>query len=194
MKTVRRGEKMTEVDFESCISMLQSGDMEGLRIIYVEYSKMIYSAVLNVTHNSHAAEDVTSEFFLKLKKAASVYRKGSGHKKWLITAARNLAIDHIRKSRHEISIEAGGGDDESHPLSEIPDNTDVESSVSARMDAKSMLAVLNDAEREIVDLKIYCELTFSEISDVLHIPIGTAAWRYNAAVKKLKKIYGEVLV
>lgn len=184
---------MTENDFEQCISKLNSNDMSGLRQIYEEYSRMIYSAVYSVCRDPHAAEDVTSEFFLKLKKAAAVYRSGSGHRKWLLTAARNLAIDYLRKNKHEISMTDISGDEESHPLSDIPDKTDVEKDVSSDMTARDMLAKLNDAEREIVNLKIYCELTFSEISDVLHIPIGTAAWRYNTAVKKLKKLYGEVL-
>ena len=56
-----------------------------------------------------------------------------------------------------------------------------------------MLDSLSADQREIVHLKIYCELTFAEISDVLQIPIGTAAWRYQSAVKKLRKLYGEVL-
>ena len=56
-----------------------------------------------------------------------------------------------------------------------------------------MLDALSADQREIVHLKIYCELTFAEISDVLQIPIGTAAWRYQSAVKKLRKLYGEVL-
>ena len=55
-----------------------------------------------------------------------------------------------------------------------------------------MLEALNDSQREIVHLKIYCGLTFYEISEVLQIPLGTVTWRYQSAVKKLRKLYGEV--
>ena len=70
---------------------------------------------------------------------------------------------------------------------------DTEENVSSDMAVQQMLDALSADQREIVHLKIYCELTFAEISDVLQIPIGTAAWRYQSAVKKLRKLYGEVL-
>ncbi len=168
--------------------------MQGLREIYEEYGKMIYSAALQICRSHQTAEDVTSEFFLKLKKAASVYKEGSGHKKWLLTAARNLTIDFLRKSKREIPMSMQGGDDENHPISEIPDNADTEEKVTSAADAAQMLMQLNETEREIVNLKIYCELTFAEIADVLHIPVGTAAWRYQSAVKKLRKLYKEVRI
>lgn len=168
--------------------------MLGLKEIYEEYGKMIYSVALQICRSPQTAEDVTSEFFLKLKKAASVYREGLGHKKWLIASARNLTIDYLRKSSREIPMSAQGGDEESHPLSDIPDSADTEEKVTSDMNATELLMRLNESEREIVNLKIYCGLTFAEIAGLLHIPIGTAAWRYQSAVKKLRKLCGEVRI
>ena len=75
----------------------------------------------------------------------------------------------------------------------MADTADTEENVSSDLAVQQMLDSLSADQREIVHLKIYCELTFAEISDVLQIPIGTAAWRYQSAVKKLRKLYGEVL-
>lgn len=191
---------MTEEKFAGCISMLVQGDMQGLKDIYEDYGKMIYSAALQICRNPQTAEDVTSEFFLKLKKAASVYREGMGHKKWLLTAVRNLTVDHLRKQNREIPMSAQGGEFEgdqsyeSHPLSDIPDSADTEETVTSEMNAAELLMRLNVTEREVVNLKIYCGLTFAEIAQVLNIPQGTAAWRYQSAIKKLKKIYEEVRI
>ena len=74
---------MSENNFVGCLSQLCGGDMQGLRQIYEEYCPMIYSSVLQICKSPHLAEDITSEFFLRLKKAAAVYRKGLGHKKYL---------------------------------------------------------------------------------------------------------------
>lgn len=185
---------MTEEKFSRCISEILGGDMNGLKEIYIEYGKMIYSAALQICRSPQTAEDVTSEFFLKLKKAASVYREGIGHKKWLAASARNLAIDHLRRQKHEILMSVQAGDDESHPLSEVPDSTDIEGSVTSDMNAVRLLMTLGENEREVVNLKVYCGFTFSEIADLLKIPIGTAAWRYQSAIKKLRKLYGEVQI
>lgn len=183
---------MTEGYFAQCASLIKQGDMRGLKEIYVEYGKMIYSAAYGVCKNRQTAEDVTSEFFLKLKSAVSVYREGLGHKKWLLASAKNLAIDHIRRQSREIPVNVQGGDEESHPLSELSDGTDTEETVTSELSAKQLLEALSGEKREIVHLKIYCGLTFAEISDLLQIPAGTAAWRYNSAIKELRRLYEEV--
>ncbi len=181
---------MTESSFSDCLSILCSGDMQGLRKIYEEYYPMIYSSVVQICKSRHLAEDITSEFFLRLKKAASVYRKGLGHKKWLLISARNLAVDFIRKQSREIP--SFGSEEENDSFSEIADKADTEETVSSDMTVSHMLDALNEDQREIVYLKIYCCLTFSEISEVLQIPMGTVSWRYQSAIKKLRKLYGEV--
>lgn len=66
--------------------------IQGLKAIYEEYGKMIYSSALKICRDPHTAEDVTSEFFLKLRSAASVYKEGLGHKKWLLISVRNPCI------------------------------------------------------------------------------------------------------
>ena len=181
---------MTENNFVGYLSQLCGGDMQGLRQIYEEYCPMIYSSVLQICKSPHLAEDITSEFFLRLKKAAAVYRKGLGHKKWLLISARNLAVDFIRRQSREIP--SSGGEQEEDAFSDIADSADTEEKVSSDISVRQMLEALNDNQREIVHLKIYCGLTFSEISDVLQIPLGTVTWRYQSAVKKLRKLYGEV--
>ncbi len=184
---------MTEREFSRSIAAVQQGDMQGLKTIYEEYGKQVYAAALQICRDHQTAEDVTSEFFLKLKKAASVYREGMGHKKWLFTAVRNLTVDVLRRQRRELPMSAQGGDD-IHPMSEIPDSADIEETVTSDISAVSLLQRLDDREREIVNLKVFSGLTFAEIASILKIPPGTAAWRYRTAIGKLRKIYEEVRI
>lgn len=183
---------MTESSFAQNVALITHGDMQGLRAIYEEYGKMIYSSVLRICRDPHTAEDVTSEFFLRLKTAASVYKEGLGHKKWLLISARNLTFDILRRQRREMPSSVTGGDEESHPLSEIPDSTDAEETVTSGLTAEQLLSKLSEEQRNVVHLKVYCGLTFAEIADVLNIPAGTAAWRYSQGIKKLRKLYEEV--
>ena len=48
------------------------------------------------------------------------------------------------------------------------------------------LARLSDDLREIVELKIYADLTFREISEVTGLPQGTVATRYRSALEKMR--------
>ena len=48
------------------------------------------------------------------------------------------------------------------------------------------LARLSDDQCEIVELKIYANLTFREISEVTGLPQGTVATRYRSAMEKMR--------
>jgi RNA polymerase sigma-70 factor (ECF subfamily) len=52
--------------------------------------------------------------------------------------------------------------------------------------AAASLARLSQELREIVELKIYADLTFREISAVTGLPQGTVATRYRAALEKMR--------
>ena len=47
--------------------------------------------------------------------------------------------------------------------------------------------MLNDNEREVIQLKIVADMTFKEIAQLLNTPMGTITWRYQNAIKKLRR-------
>ncbi len=96
---------MTEAEFERCIKRICQGDQMGLKDIYVDYLPYIYRVVYGIVGNKENAEDITSDFFVKLWSLAPKYQPGNGHKGYLATIARNMAIDHMRKCRREIPVE-----------------------------------------------------------------------------------------
>lgn len=181
---------MTESRFERLILLIKQGDRQGLREIYDEYGKMIFSAALSVAGNRHDAEDITSDFFIKLwEKLADTYKFGGGHKRWLVAAARNCAIDYLRRNGREVlSLD---DDDEDSPH-DIADNTDAENTVIGDMTVREALCTLSVSEREIVNMKLFADLTFDDIAKTLGKPLGTVAWKYRTALKKLERCIKEV--
>ena len=173
---------MEEKQFHACMKKIKAGDKMALHEIYEKYIGYIYSVVFQVVLNKEDAEDITSEFFIKLWKLADTYRSGSGHRAWMATIARNMAIDLLRKNKREVLTEDFGDF--------IPDNAsddDVEGEVLADMSLRAALDTLKPGEREIVNMKIMGELTFQEIADILKQPLGTVTWRYQNAIKKLRR-------
>jgi len=172
---------MNDRQFEGNIGRILENDREGLREIYEEYCPMIYSVVMEILHNREDAEDVTSEFFIRLWDIAGTYRAGNGHRAWMITIAHNLAIDYIRKKKRE------------QPAAEIfddPQNGQLscEDRLCHRLSLEQALMTLKEEERQIVNLKIMGELTFREIAVLLKKPQGTVAWCYRTALRKLKEV------
>lgn len=189
--------------FDRCMERMKQGDKEALKEIYVAYSGFLFHFILGILGNRENAEDVTSEFFIKLWDIADKYVPGTGHRAWLGRIARNMAIDFLRSRKREIPYDTGEREFEALAASDDgtkesgktgsgygseSDNRDAtaEEAVS-NLTVKEALDRLKPAEREIVHLKIIGDITFEEISNLLEIPMGTVTWRYREAIKKLRR-------
>lgn len=175
---------MDDRQFAACMARIKESDKNALHEIYDEYVGYIYSIVLYVVQNQEDAEDVTSEFFIKLWKLADTYQSGTGHKSWMGTIARNMAIDLLRKKKREILTEDFVDSD----MDNASDDN-IEQEVISDISLVEALNKLKQSEREIINLKIMGEMTFKEIAETLLIPIGTVTWRYQNAINKLRR-YG----
>lgn len=180
---------MGEEQFNACIQSILDGDRKGLRQIYDAYLPYIYQIVLGIVGQKEDAEDITSDFFIKLWQNASSYKKGNGHKGYMATIARNMAIDFLRKHKREQLESFTVTDEDESPTKEYESSDNVEEQVIEDVSLQEALATLKEPERIVVDMKILSEMTFQEISDILHVPLGTITWRYREAIKKLRR-YG----
>lgn len=174
----REGITVTEARFDECIRALNRGDKNGLKEVYEEYVSYIYGIVRALLHNKEEAEDITSDFFIRLWEKSDTYKPGGGHKGWMATIARNMAVDYIRKHKRE---------EFSETVSDRESEENVEHQVLADISINEALDTLKESERKVVHLKIMGELTFKEIAEILEQPMGTVTWHYNQAIKKLRR-------
>lgn len=195
---------MTEARFEQCIRRMNEGDKEGLKEIYEEYVPYIYGIVWQMLKNKENAEDITSEFFIRLWDKSDKYKAGNGHRGWMATIARNMAVDFIRKHRREELTDLLTGREEDtqdrygqtqlsqaviavQGLEEGSADSQVEQEVLEGISIREALEQLNEKERIVVHMKIMGEMTFKEISQALDTPMGTVQWRYREAINKLRR-------
>ena len=195
---------MSEEQFNTLMKQLAAGNTEALREIYEAYMKLIYSVCLNVLHQKEAAEDVSSDFFIRLMKSAATFDGRGHHKTWMVTIAKNMCIDYLRKNSHEVvsfdapvgagSSQAGGhssdstqGDAGASFGERIADKENVEEKALNSFTIETALKLLTENEKEIIDLKLSGGMTFKEISEYLQIPQGTVSWHYNEAIKKMRR-------
>ncbi|MBD5500859.1 MAG: RNA polymerase sigma factor [Lachnospiraceae bacterium] len=186
---------MNDQQFEKAVARMVQGDKTGLKEIYESYIGYIYRIIFEVLQNKENAEDVTSDFFIKLWDRADQFKPGNGHKGYLATMARNMAIDYIRKHRKEEltamlqDIEAGPEEEESSNkyFSKEETESEVEQNVIQNVTIQEALDRLKPSERQIVSLKVLGEMTFKEIAGAMGIPMGTVTWKYQNAMKKLRR-------
>lgn len=180
---------MTDKEFQLAMDGLVNGDKRGLKYIYDHYAKLIYAVVYDVVRRREDAEDITSEFFIKLIRVASTFKKGSAHKTWLVTIARNMAIDFIRKNNREV-LEFDNENSGESVIEKQSDSTGanaVEEKAVLAEDMRLAMKTLSPKEKEVVDLKLVGQLKFKEIAQITGQPMGTVTWLYNQGISKLRR-------
>lgn len=185
---------MTEKQFEEACCRIRQGDKDGLKDIYQAYLTYIFSIIYRILQNRENAEDVTADFFIKLWNLAEQYCPGKGHKTWITTIARNMAIDYIRAHKREMLLDeipdiAGMNEEvvSSSSISHGRVDSTMEHEIVGNLSMEQALATLKDCEKQIINMKIIGDMTFQDISDSLGIPLGTITWRYQNALQKLRR-------
>lgn len=174
---------MEEKEFEACVRQIQAGEKEGLKCIYQAYAGLIYTVIYDMVRQREDAQDVASDFFIRLWERADTYRFGGKHRAWLLTIARNMAVDFLRKQKRELPVEEIGASEQKRE--------DIAEEVVGNISFREAMDRLQISEREVLNMKILGQLTFREIAEVLEKPQGTVSWLYRQGIEKLRKYQRE---
>ena len=183
---------MTDEEFSLAMQKIAAGDRDALGQVYEAYLKLIYALCLSKLKHKESAEDVTSEFFIRLYNSAGSYDGRGNHKAWIGTIVRNMCIDYIRKNSREMTtLDAP---DEDGNVREIADpggteeGSGFEEKVDNRLTLEKAMKTLSDKEQQVINMKVAGGMTFREIAEALEMPQGTVSWHYNEGFKKLRRL------
>jgi RNA polymerase sigma-70 factor (ECF subfamily) len=189
----------------SLIRAVIKGSQEALAGLYDKHGNAVFAAAMRASGDRSIAAEVVQETFLALWNRAELFDPARGNlPAWLVTIARNRAIDRVRAaSRHDrassfSSFAATEADDHSigdwltasgeligvggpEPLPEVA-LTDKET----RASIAEALASLDPTERRVILLAYDGGLTQSEIAATLGWPIGTVKTRTRRALRHLR--------
>ncbi len=158
---------------------VSDADWEAL---YASELPRIYNFFRYRVGDGPVAEDLSSVTFEKAWRARRRYRRDvSKFSTWLFAIARNVAVDHYRRSRPEISL-----DEAPEPVTgESPEDEAVRRSNFDRLSV--LLAALSDRDREILAMKYGAGLTNREIARVTGLSesnVGTIGHRAVATLRE----------
>lgn len=77
----------------------QQGDMQAFEQLYIEFSPLIYSILLEITHDTYEAEDLTQDCFVSALKNIHTLKEPAKIKKWLTAIAANHGKDYLKKKK-----------------------------------------------------------------------------------------------
>ena len=181
---------------EDLLAAFVGGDEAAFSLLVERYLKSVYSFVMRFVGDSHDAEDIVQDTFLKAWKSAEQYNvEASKFKTWILRIARNTAIDFLRKRKHipfsEFDTETG----QNMLIETVADSSELADELFARMEDTEVLnrslQKLSQGAREILLLHYTSGLTFLEIGEILGEPQNTVKSRHHRAIRSLRNILGD---
>jgi RNA polymerase sigma-70 factor (ECF subfamily) len=127
-------------------------------------------------------EDLTARTFEKAWRARHRYRRDvAGFSTWLLTIARNVAIDHLRaRQRHEPLAAAAAVPSPAH----TPEAQVVQSSEAQRL--AGLLATLEPRQRELIAMKYGADMTNRAIAHATGLSESNVGTILHRAVETLR--------
>lgn len=129
------------------------------------------------------AEEITQSVFATIASTlgAGGYAEQGKFEPWLFRITMNRVRDEARRAKRAgISLDGTGA-----PILAAPaEHGGPGASVLAKL--RQGLGELTDADREVIELRHHAELSFKEMTEILHEPLGTLLARHHRALRKLR--------
>jgi RNA polymerase sigma-70 factor (ECF subfamily) len=151
------------------------------------YMDGLYAYAMVLSRNPTMAADLVQETYLRALKAKESLRPDSNVKSWLFTILRNIWLNQLRHERAGPKIAELDSDESLADVSvaTTEDPLDLYVRNLQRERVRAAIQKLPIEFREIIILRKYEELSYSEIANVLQCPMGTVMSRLARARSKL---------
>ena len=200
-------QQATEEALGRLVRQCMAGDQYAWQQLVTAQHRRIYAICYRFTGSSTDAEDLTQDVFLKLYRNLGSFdtHKGS-FQTWITTLARNLLVDHFRRTRQERvtdSLDVSFVDDPSNPTmaDRLADTRPTQEAHASGMELRAKiqqaLSQLSPELREAVVFRDLEDMDYKEIAQVLRIPEGTVKSRISRGrgelARILQRIEGQVV-
>ena len=152
--------------------------------LYEKYFEIVYGIIFSIIKNKEDTEDITHEVFTKIYKLEKEKLPTSNEASWLYTVSKNECFLYLRKQKPNINIEE---------VYEIPNEDNDLKDVIDIDYYNNVIKGLKEDEKCIVSLKIISDFSFSKISQIMNIPIGTVQWKYYKSINYLRNTINSLI-
>jgi len=168
---------------EVLMERLRQGDVRAFDALFERHADAIHRFLTLRLGDAARAEDLTQETFLSVIRARGRYLVGRSFRQWLYAIASNAARHELRTLRregarlHQLAV--------SWPVAASSDAV-------AERAVREALALLTDAQREVIVLHAYAGMTFAEIAEVLACGCVAVRVRAHRGYRRLRELLGHV--
>jgi RNA polymerase sigma-70 factor (ECF subfamily) len=190
-----------DTDDSVLVERCRAGDLTAFEPLVEKYRQRVWRLAYNVLRDQEEAWDVAQEAFIRAYQALPNFRGQSAFYTWLFRIVMNVATDRARSRAargRAFGTERVPEEEWDRVLVDQPPGQDAPDEMASRGEDRERiekaLATLSEQHRAIIVLSDLEGLSYKEIADVLHIPMGTVMSRLHNARKKLRDALGPLLL
>jgi RNA polymerase sigma-70 factor (ECF subfamily) len=172
------------------IAQYRNGSQAAFDLLVDRYQSKVYTTIYLIVKDQDVAEDLLQDVFVKVVQTihSDKYTEEGKFQPWLMRIAHNLAIDHFRKAKRYPTILMEDGSNVFNSLqfaeSSIEDQRVREETLEM---VKKLIDELPEAQKEVLVMRHYLDMSFQEIADQTGVSINTALGRMRYALIHLRK-------
>jgi len=176
------------------ITRYVAGDEGALKQLISRHQKKVFSYILMSVKNRELAEDIFQDTFIKVINTlkSDNYKEEGKFLQWVMRIANNLKIDYYRKVQRMPVFESNSD----FNIFDVLNGTDpsVEQKIITEQiysDVKNLVQYLPEEQREVLEMRIYDDVSFKDIAEITGVSINTALGRMRYALINLRKLIKE---
>ena len=178
------------MEISEAIEKAKKNNQIAFNFLLDKFWNNVYGFLLKRTENENDAEDITIETFSRAFDKINSYDSNYNFKTWLITIAKNIHIDFLRKKKKSISVNKSKHDE--HHVHQIIDESPTPEDII--ITEQNLAKLLRDIKKlkphyqEVINLRYFQEFSYQEISDELNEPMSNVKVKLLRAKKLLSEI------
>lgn len=172
---------------------LKNRDAEALGLLYDRYGRMAFAIIQRIVKDAGITEDLVQETFLRVWNRVHAFDDQKGALgPWIMTVARNRAIDHLRsvEGRMSQNMYEFTGNERPDLFGDL--EKDMLNSDRARI-LRAAFTKLNQNQKTVLELAYFEGLSQTEMAEHMNQPLGTIKTWVRSALQALRSELGEAL-
>ncbi|HZH87269.1 MAG TPA: sigma-70 family RNA polymerase sigma factor [Brumimicrobium sp.] len=186
---------LSKLEDKELVSLYTNGQEKAFEVLLNRHKNKIYNYILMKIRDQALSQDIFQETFIKV---INTLKKGNYNEEgkflpWAMRIAHNLMIDHFRKTNKVRMISESSSRSEDFTifdLLEVQDNN-VEDDIIYNELVNQMVELIDhlpDSQRDILNMRIFKEMSFKDIAKKEDISINTALGRMRYALINIRKL------
>jgi RNA polymerase sigma-70 factor (ECF subfamily) len=172
------------------ISLYRNGNEAAFNLLVDRYQSKVFTTIFLIVKDQAVAEDLLQDVFVKVLHTfnSDKYNEEGKFHPWVMRIAHNMAIDHFRKAKRYPTILLEDGSNLLNSLSFAEDSSE-EQRIKDETHAwvRNLIDELPEAQKEVVIMRHYLDMSFQEIAEQTGVSINTALGRMRYALNHIRK-------